>query len=96
MSSRGFSPLTGFVSQADYTSIVNDMKLTDGTIFGLPIVLDTDSEDISVGDKVLLTYQGEFRQLLTIGDYACVENTSAIMVLTVMHSEWEQVRTLPC
>jgi sulfate adenylyltransferase len=50
--------MTGFVSEADYNSIVTDMKMTDGTIFGLPIVLDTDCEDVAVGDTVLLTYKG--------------------------------------
>ncbi len=29
-----------------------------GLLFGLPVVLDTDREDLAVGDKVLLTYQG--------------------------------------
>mmetsp|Transcript_21907 Transcript_21907/g.57083 ORF Transcript_21907/g.57083 Transcript_21907/m.57083 type:complete len:453 (+) Transcript_21907:105-1463(+) len=62
----GFSPMKGFVSEADYTSIVTDMKMTDGTMFGLPIVLDTDSEDITVGDKVLLTYKGEDLAVLTV------------------------------
>ena len=33
--------------------------MQDGELFGLPVVLDTDSEDIQVGDKVLLTYQGQ-------------------------------------
>jgi len=61
-----FSPLTGFVTEADYKSVVSDMKLADGTMFGLPIVLDTDSEDISVGDKVLLSYKGEDLAVLTV------------------------------
>jgi len=55
----GFSPLTGFLNEDDYTSTVENMRLTSGDLFGLPIVMDTDSEDIKAGDKVLLTYQGE-------------------------------------
>jgi sulfate adenylyltransferase len=31
----GFSPLDGYMSQEDYTSVVNDLKLTNGLIFGL-------------------------------------------------------------
>ena len=31
--------------------------MQNGLLFGLPVVLDTQSEDINVGDKVLLTYQ---------------------------------------
>uniref|UniRef100_A0A7S1SQR5 sulfate adenylyltransferase n=1 Tax=Tetraselmis chuii TaxID=63592 RepID=A0A7S1SQR5_9CHLO len=64
----GFSPMTGFVSEADYNSIVTDMKMTDGTIFGLPIVLDTDCEDVAVGDTVLLTYKGEDIAVLTVSE----------------------------
>ena len=30
-----------------------------GVLFGLPVVLDTDSEDLTPGDKVLLQYQGQ-------------------------------------
>jgi len=53
-----FSPLEGFMNQEEYESVVHNMRLTNGLLFGLPIVLDTDSEDIYPGDKVLLTYQG--------------------------------------
>jgi sulfate adenylyltransferase len=42
------------------------MRLTTGELFGLPIVLDTDSEDIMPGDKVLLTYQGAALAAVTI------------------------------
>jgi sulfate adenylyltransferase len=35
-------------------------------LFGLPIVLDTSSEDFKVGQKVLLTYKGEDLAVLTI------------------------------
>ena len=33
--------------------------LQNGLLWGLPIVMDTDSEDIGVGDTVLLKYQGQ-------------------------------------
>eukprot|EP00884_Botryococcus_braunii_P002951 jgi/Botrbrau1/12657/Bobra.67_1s0022.1 len=55
----GFSPLEGFMSEEDYLSVVQTMRLTNGLLFGLPVVLDTDREDIGVGDKVLLKYQGK-------------------------------------
>jgi ATP sulfurylase len=40
--------------------------LQNGLLFGLPIVLDTNSEDIQPGDKVLLTYQGTAIAAVTI------------------------------
>ena len=50
----GFSPLTGFMNEEDYLSVVNDVKLADGLLFSLPVVFDTDDEDLAVGDKILL------------------------------------------
>lgn len=47
------------MTEEEYTSVVEDMKLPDGTLFGLPVVLDTSDEGIAVGDKLLLTYKGE-------------------------------------
>jgi sulfate adenylyltransferase len=52
-----FSPLTGFMKQADYEGIVDGMRTSDGTLFGLPVVLDVDDTSL-MGKKVLLTYQG--------------------------------------
>jgi len=50
----GFSPLTGFMDEEDYASVVSSMKLTSGLIFSIPVVMDTDDESIAVGDKILL------------------------------------------
>jgi sulfate adenylyltransferase len=50
----GFSPLTGFMDEAMYNSVVENMELPDGLIFGLPVVFDTDSEDLQPGMTVLL------------------------------------------
>lgn len=62
----GFSPLEGFLNEEDYNSVVQDAKLVDGTIFGLPIVFDTNSEDAAIGDKILLTYNGQKLAVLTV------------------------------
>ena len=64
----GFSPERGFMHQADYDSVVAGHRTTTGYLFGLPIVMDTDREDVAVGDKVLLTYKGQDLALLTVGD----------------------------
>ena len=50
----GFSPLTGFMDEASYNSVVDNMELPDGLIFGLPVIFDTDSEDLQPGMTVLL------------------------------------------
>ncbi len=36
----GFNPLKGFMSEADYNSVVNDLRLTDGALWPMPITLD--------------------------------------------------------
>jgi len=53
----GLSPLTGFMKKADYDSVVSNMRLTDGTLFGLPVILDINEEGLQ-GKKVLLKYKG--------------------------------------
>jgi sulfate adenylyltransferase len=40
----GFSPLTGFMDEADYAGVVSDMRLADGTLWPIPITLDVDDE----------------------------------------------------
>merc|ERR1740124_1503731 len=50
----GFSPITGFMDEASYNSVVESMELPNGLIFGLPVVFDTDSEDLQPGMTILL------------------------------------------
>ena len=41
----GFSPLRGFLSRADYESVCHALRLADGTLWPIPVVLDV-SEDL--------------------------------------------------
>jgi sulfate adenylyltransferase len=50
----GFSPLTGFMDEDTYKHVVENMELPDGTVFGLPVVFDTDDESLQPGTTVLL------------------------------------------
>ncbi len=51
----GFEPVTDFMNEEDYNSVVETMRLKDGSLFPIPIVLDV-SEDspYEVGDTILL------------------------------------------
>ena len=64
----GFSPLRGFMHQEDYNSVVNGHRLAAGQLFGLPIVMDTDRDDVAVGDTLLLTYKGQDLAVLEVED----------------------------
>jgi sulfate adenylyltransferase len=51
----GFEPVVGFMDEADYTAVVETMRLKDGTVFPIPIVLDVaESSPYAVGDDILL------------------------------------------
>jgi len=62
----GLSPLTGFLNEDSYASVVETMRLPDGNILGLPIVMDTDDDNISVGDKLLLKYEDTEMAMMTV------------------------------
>lgn len=53
----GFSPLSGYMDETDYKSVRDEMKLTNGLIFGLPVVFDTNDERVQPGKRVLLKYE---------------------------------------
>ncbi|MFO8237935.1 MAG: sulfate adenylyltransferase, partial [Prochlorococcaceae cyanobacterium] len=62
----GFSPLRGFMHQEDYDAVVAGHRTSSGLLFGLPIVFDSDDESIAIGDRLLLTYQGQELAVLTV------------------------------
>lgn len=55
----GFTPLSGFLNEDAYQSVVENMRLPSGLIYGLPVVFDTKNDGIKPGDSVLLTYKGQ-------------------------------------
>ncbi len=53
----GFNPLTGFLGQADYESVVESMRLQNGALWPIPITLDVSerfAETIDIGEDVAL------------------------------------------
>ncbi len=43
----GFNPLNGFMSKSDYNSVIQNMRLNDGSLWPMPITLDVDDKFIS-------------------------------------------------
>lgn len=57
-----YSPLTGFINEGDYHSVLENIRLNDGTIWSIPITLpvsETVAQALIIGDKASLTYDGE-------------------------------------
>ncbi|NKJ23774.1 bifunctional sulfate adenylyltransferase/adenylylsulfate kinase [Dyella sp. SG609] len=53
----GFSPLKGFMTRADYLSVVERLRLADGTLWPMPVTLDVDAavaNGIHPGQEVVL------------------------------------------
>ncbi|MBS0654265.1 MAG: adenylyl-sulfate kinase [Verrucomicrobia bacterium] len=40
LQNKGFAPLEGFMNSKDYNRVVSEMRLADGTVWPMPIVLD--------------------------------------------------------
>ncbi len=65
-----FSPLTGFQGQADFTRVCKEMRLADGTVWPIPVILSPADEitaKFNAGQKVALNDpKGRLLGLMTI------------------------------
>ncbi|ANU24272.1 sulfate adenylyltransferase [Planococcus donghaensis] len=53
----GFSPLTGFLGQKDYSSVLQTSRLSDGTVWSVPITLsvtEKEADRYQIGDHIAL------------------------------------------
>jgi sulfate adenylyltransferase len=58
----GFSPLTGFMTKADWKGVCEKFQMADGTFWPVPITLDISAADaaaIKDGDEIALVRKGE-------------------------------------
>ena len=64
LASGALSPLTGFLGQADYERVVEEMRLASGLVWSIPITLAADEP---LGDEVALADgEGRLLALLTV------------------------------
>ena len=67
-----FSPLTGFMNEPDYIEVCKNMRLSDRTLWPIPITLDVGKEfaqSLSKGERIALRDQeGIVLAVLEIGD----------------------------
>lgn len=76
----GFSPLTTFLNQADYTRVVQEMRLADGTVWPMPITLDISEElagKLATGQTIALRDpEGVMLAALTISEIYTPDKTA--------------------
>ena len=72
----GFSPLDGFMDKANWKSVCDNMLLTDGTFWPVPITMDIsaeDAKDIKPGQEVALVRNGTIYATMKVSE--CYEMT---------------------
>lgn len=72
LATGAFSPLQGFLSRADYESVCDELRLTDGRLWPLPVMLDVSAEiaaSLSAGESIALREpEGRLLAALTVED----------------------------
>tara|TARA_B110000196_G_scaffold307488_1_gene307191 strand:- start:364 stop:1518 length:1155 start_codon:yes stop_codon:yes gene_type:complete len=53
----GFTPLDGFMNKDDWQSVCDNMVMTNGIFWPIPITLSSDDEAINVGDEISIVYE---------------------------------------
>ena len=57
----GFSPLSGFMTKADWKGVCEKFQMADGTFWPVPVTLDcakADADGIKAGDEIALDHEG--------------------------------------
>ncbi|WP_019156689.1 sulfate adenylyltransferase [Robertmurraya massiliosenegalensis] len=66
-----FSPLTGFLGRKDYESVVENMRLDDGTVWSIPITLPVTpaiANELIVGESYKLNFDDETYGMITVSE----------------------------
>lgn len=71
LATGAYSPLTGFMGQDDYSSVVDEMRLANGLPWTIPITLpidDVQAGTLAPGSELALTYAGEALAIVQVGE----------------------------
>ena len=61
---KSFYPLNRFMTEDDYNSVLNEMRLASGELFPIPITLDVDKEffkKLEIGEQIILREKEGFK-----------------------------------
>ncbi|MEH7436638.1 sulfate adenylyltransferase [Neobacillus drentensis] len=67
-----FSPLTGFLGKVDYESVVSSMRLSDNTIWSIPVTLPVSTETaatLKVGEEIKLIFNNEVYGVIKVSEW---------------------------
>jgi sulfate adenylyltransferase len=95
----GFSPLTGFMGQADYTKVVDEMHLASGLPWSIPVTLSVAEEvaqSLEIGNLVRLDNdQGQFIGVLELTEkYTYDKNHEALKVYLTNETQHPGVKVV--
>ncbi len=98
-----FTPLEGFMTWEDVNTVCTEMRLSDGTVWSIPILFDMKAEklkelEIKEGDSILLTYMDAPLAIMDVGEiYDCDKLTVCQAVYGTTETKHPGVRrTMEC
>ena len=94
-----YSPIEGFMGQEDFESVLDSMRLANGIVWPIPIVLDVTAEQaekVSIGTKVALTNeQDEIMAILHLKEkYTFDKEDMAQKMYTTLSAEHPGVKMI--
>jgi sulfate adenylyltransferase len=88
----GFTPLTGFMTRADWEGVCDGMKMASGLFWPIPITLSTDeatANGLSEGDSIALTdsESGEILATMQVTEKYSIDKTHECMMVYTTTAE---------